>query len=190
MPLASGQFYLIWAVLFSSTRAVSLVVFPIFLGIGDEYSLSSSRFMPNSSSLTSTPSPSCPTFWGLLSLCAYLSLNIWLASLSCLLIFLNSFFYPSSTSPGPRSFHNFSDYFTAFFILPHHHFSTMVTLFKALSSLQSISFYSPIFQITLSPLLGHDSTPKSPHPKWGCLSCHLSQGNSQHPLLHQEYLNP
>jgi hypothetical protein len=125
-PLTSGWFSLTWGVSFSSYGAVSSVRFSIFHGIGDEYSLSSSRSMSDSFSLV---------------------------SLSSLLIFHNSSIYLSSTSPGPTSFHNFSKCFAAFFIFLCHHFSTMAAIFRACSSLDSISCCFPHFSKNPLPSL-------------------------------------
>jgi hypothetical protein len=113
--------------------------------------------MSTSSSLTSATSPSCPTSLGLLSLCASLSFNIWLANRSYLLIFCNSSLFLSSTSPDPPSFVNFSDYLATFLIFPCHLFSTMKALLKARSSLKSVSCCCPpICQRTLP--LSHSMT--------------------------------
>jgi hypothetical protein len=68
VSLALGHVYLIWGISIPSYGAVSLVAFSIFPGIGDEYSLPSSRSMPTFFSHASTPSSFCPPSWGFFSL--------------------------------------------------------------------------------------------------------------------------
>jgi len=143
-PLDSGKYYLIWGVSFSSSGVVSSVGFPIFLGIEDESSISYSISMPNSLSLAPTPSPSYPPSPGLLSLFSSLSLNLWLASLSCLLIFHNSSIFHSSTSLGPTYFCNFSNCFTTLFILLHTT-SQLWWLFSSLTHPLSPFLVAPLF---------------------------------------------
>jgi len=167
-PLSSRKFSLIWWVSLASTGTMSLAGFPISPIIETESSLSPPRFMMVSSSLSSTLSPSHLTSQGLLSLLTSLSFNLWLASHSYLLIFYNSSIFLSSTSLDPPSFLNFSDYLATFLILSLHHFSTMVALFKAFSSLESISCCFPhIFQRTLPLSHAMTLTPSHPTPREG-----------------------
>jgi hypothetical protein len=74
-------------------------------------------------------------------------------SLQCVVVrhLYNQFFHLSFLNfSDPPSFLNFSNYLVAFLILSHHHFSTIVALFKARSSLKSISYcFHSIFQRTL-----------------------------------------